>query len=238
MFSSLKNIRIEAGLFFQEESAPVYDANLDEPVSGDGSTTVFYTFNHNLIDVNGDDIVDTEAVDGAYDVIVYVNGESVEISEINATQGKITLAEAPADNATIKIDYAWSSHTNSRVLVYQRRAYGEILGAVSSRYTMPLSDNADYAGSPAESLLEGLEAVLTAGLLMTTNYTEETSGTFNDGKEMTRSARATIEAIKTGVTQLLDINEVELPKKDNRRVKGYPTAASYPGPAFTVTQEL
>ena len=69
----------------------------------DGSNKAFTTQHKPLSDGNHDDVV-TDA-----DVLVLVNGTPATVSEIDAVNGVIELTAAPAEDATITVDYRYSS---------------------------------------------------------------------------------------------------------------------------------
>jgi len=240
MFSSLKDIRLDGGFQTQERRTAVYNAS-GSVVEGDGTTTVFYTKYAPIIDANGDDTVNTTAVDGVYDVVVYVNGVSVTISAIDAAQGKITLAAAPANGATVSISYDWSSIDNAMVTQYRLWAYSEIMGGISSIYVLPVESsavNADFTGGLAEDFLHGMEVELAAGNLLMVTYTEENDGLHKQGLAKVKAVREKIKSIQKRMIKLFDSESVELSQNATASPVGFPVAINDPDPLFSITKRM
>lgn len=223
MFSSLKDIRLDCGFYFEERQEAVYDVDRVEPVAGDGSTTVFYTKHKPLVDVNDDGTVDED------DVVFYVNGTAVTVSSIDAVQGKITLAVAPANNASLSVDYAWTSVADTMVTTYQTWAYGIIVSVLSKVYVMDVADtdvNALFASSPAESYLANLEVMLAGAKLLQVVYTEENDDFHKQGLAKEKAAMSMISDIANNNVVLLDSDFVELQRTDVHMPVGYPDGST------------
>lgn len=223
MFSSLKQIRVDSGFHFKERAAAVYDVDRDNPVAGDGSTTVFYTAKLPLIDDDGDGTVTVT------DVVFYVNGTAVTVSAVVAATGKITLAAAPANGATLAIDYAWSSIEDATVTQYQRWAYAMIVAALNKVYIMDVADtdvNANFSSSTAEDYLASLEAMLAGSKLLQVVYTEENDDFHKQGLAKEKMALKMVADIANNLVVLLDSEFVELQRNPVHQPVGYPDGSS------------
>lgn len=224
MFSSLKDVRLDGGFQIQERKSSLYDSG-GSPAEGDGTTTVFYTKYRPIVDDNGDDVVNTTAVSGVYDVIVYVNGTSVSITSIDAAQGKITLAAAPANGAVISISYAWSSIDDAMVTLYRRWAYAKIISTIAKVYAMPVdqtSTNPDFAGSDGEAFLHSMEVELAAGNILMITYTEQNDGLHKQGEIKVKAVTKMLDEIRSGKIQLLDSEYAEFQRLGTLSMGGYP----------------
>lgn len=222
MFSSLKQIRFDAGFQVQERQVAVFDVNRDEPVLGDGTTTVFYTKNTPIIDRNGDDTVTTT------DVVVYVNGTAVSVSTIDAASGKITLAAAPALNAVVTVSYDWSPVDDTTVETYRKWAYALVISAVARVYVLPVDDatvNPDFDGSSAEDYLTSVEVMLAAGKLLQIVYTEENDGFNKQGQDKVTMGRQMLKDLMNNNIQLFDTESLELQRKATHDPVGFPNVS-------------
>jgi len=238
MFSSLKKIREDSGFLFREKQASVYDVNRDQPILGDGNNTVFYTGHSPIVDTNDDEAIDDD------DVVVYVNGVAVTVTTVDATQGKLTLAAAPANDAVVTVDYAWSSINDNTVLLYQTWAYGKIVAALGRVYVMDVASSAvnpNFADSTAAAYLESLEVALAGGKLLQITYTEENDGFNKEGVRKEKLANAMLDDLGDNKVMLLDSEFVELQQRDVFEPTGYPNGSdesSREGFAFERTDQL
>ena len=239
MFSSLQYIRTKGGLQNVERLVPLYELGSESPAAGDGSTTVFYTEHAPIVDNNNDGSVDE------YDVIVYVNGTAVTVTTVDAEQGKITLASAPANNAVLAVTYAWSPSDDSDVTIARAFANGEISGAISRVYTMPIDDvsvNADFSGSSGEAVLKECEAMLAAASLLMNREGETNSDVDTMAEKLSKRAHDIINSIVERDRSLLDTEGVEFSTNSRQQMHGYPdqdaTDGGNAGPYFTVDQAL
>lgn len=108
-YISLQSIRNEAGM--QNRTS---GGNLSGPRNG--SNKVFTTDFSPIVDSDFDDRVDPD------DLIVYVNGEAVDIDEVDARQGVITLADAPPTDAQMSADYYHSNLLDGQLEELRREA--------------------------------------------------------------------------------------------------------------------
>lgn len=97
-YESLQAILEEAGMSHQQLAETPYG-------TADGTNKIFTVAHKPLSDSNYDDAV-TPA-----DVLVLVNGVPATVSSVVAATGVITLASAPAADATLLIDYRYSPTT-------------------------------------------------------------------------------------------------------------------------------
>lgn len=239
MFSSLKDVRLDGGFQIQERKSSLYDSG-GSPVEGDGTTTVFYTKYRPIVDDNGDDVVNTTAVSGAYDVMVYVNGTSVAITSIDAAQGKITLTTAPADNAVLSVSYAWSSIDDAMVTLYRRWAYARIISTIAKVYVMPIdqtSTNPNFTGSDGQAFLHSMEVELASGNILMITYTEQNDGLHKQGEVKVNAVKKMLDDVRNGKIQLLDSEYAEFQRLGTLSMGGYPNGSESAAEAnkFSVT---
>jgi hypothetical protein len=122
-YCPLQTIREEAGL----QSAK----NNDSPSGAiDGENKTFYVGNAPIVDRNYDD-----STDGS-DVLFYVNGSVVEVESIDPDTGRIDLAEAPAEGATLSVSYAFSNVSDTRVEEMRNEAQGWLNNRIKSYYNL------------------------------------------------------------------------------------------------------
>ncbi|MCS5689213.1 MAG: hypothetical protein NZ659_10570, partial [Acidimicrobiales bacterium] len=82
-------------------------------VAGDTTTrnTVFYVHQRPIVD--GTNAGRTLSAGDSTGVSVTVDGEAVAVSDVDGKNGAITLADAPADGASIEVTYYWNSWQNT-----------------------------------------------------------------------------------------------------------------------------
>ena len=243
MFSSLQDIRSEAGVTRYERQVGVTDVDRGEPMAGDGSTTVFYTEYTPIVDRTNDEDGDVTIAD----VIVYVDGVVVTVSAVDADQGKITLDSAPALDASIKISYDSSDFLDAQVSGVRLSAYAKIMTSISKIYVMPVEStavNADFVGSVAEDYLELAETLLAAGKLMKVAFPDVESSIYEQGKAKMKEGESMLSDIQKGKVILIDTSFNELSDKGTFGPTGFPmtddTSSSVEdtGYAFPVNQQL
>lgn len=95
-YESIQAILEEAGMSHQQLAEVPYGL-------ANGTNKAFTTTHKPLSDTNYDDTVD------ASDVLVLVNGSPAEVATVNASNGVITLKNAPAVDAQMLIDYRYTA---------------------------------------------------------------------------------------------------------------------------------
>ena len=212
----------------------LYSVLRDEPVQGDGSTTAFYTEHAPIVDLNDDGSVTIA------DVTVYVNGTSVTISAIDAAQGKITLAAAPVNGADLTVIYAWSPSDDTDVTIARAAAYGVVNSYLTKIYSTPVETvNANFTGSPAESILMEIEALIAASFLLDGRQTEDNN--VIDGSDLWKKATGYLEKITERKLSLIDSTGAILAEKNGAGISSYPTQSATDdgaiGPFFTAEDQ-
>jgi len=230
MFSSLQFVRTKAGLQMVGRAESLYSVLRDEPVQGDGSTTAFYTEHAPLVDLN-----DSGTVTIA-DVTVFVNGTSVTISSIDATQGKITLSAAPANGADLTVIYAWSPADDSDVTIARAAGNGVVNSYLTKIYSTPVETvNTNFTGSPAEAILKEIEALISASFLLDGRQTEDNN--VIDGSDLYKKGIEYLEKITERKLSLIDTTGAILAEKNSAGISSYPTQSATDdgaiGPFFT-----
>lgn len=101
---------------YETKQAILEEAGLSQVVraevlggDADGSNTVFQTTYYPLSDSNYDDVVDTS------DITVYVNAAPVDVAELDAGTGVVTLADPPANGAVVTADYRYAAVADETV---------------------------------------------------------------------------------------------------------------------------
>lgn len=112
--------------------------------------------------------------------------------------------------------------------IFVNSANAEVFSSVVQRYTLPLSDNTNYSGSPAENLLIETATELAGGLALYRQY-EGQGGDFSDmGIAKIKQAREVLKKIRLGTIRLLDTDGVELGQVSSgvSALDGFPNDAS------------
>jgi hypothetical protein len=202
-YVTLQEVREQAGLQQKERGESLG--------TGDGSNTIFYTGNTPVVDANYSDSVTVA------DLVVYVAGTSVTISAIVASNGKITLAVAPANGAAVTGDYDWSEIEDAVVQKYLDEAHNLIISALSKSYTISDLDT----NTPKLLLL--IEKKLAAGLMLDKEYSvggDETEDM--RGARWIKWAEKQIQDIVDGKTPLIDTNGSTVSTIVGGDVEGWP----------------
>jgi len=93
---------------------------------------------------------------------------------------------------------------------YVKAANGEVATGIAANYTVPLSANANFAGSATEDYLEQLATTLAAGLLLLKQY-EGSGGDMVDlALAKIESARGQLKEIQKGTRALVGTDGVKL----------------------------
>lgn len=171
-----QSVREEAG--FQNYENP-------EVLSGvvDGTNRNFAVSRTPIVDTTDDDNV------GIADVIVRVNGVPVDISEVNATTGLITLVEAPSgDDTEVTGQYASSALPDAYIDKIIVEAEAIVNGSLKKYIATPLSEDlTDWVARARR-----ISVLYAAGFVLVRDYgkntdTEETS---KDGYEKLKTAKS------------------------------------------------
>lgn len=171
------------------EEAGFSQPQLSEVLSGvaDGANKVFSTIHKPLADTNYDDVVDT------YDVTLYVNGTPVSIANVDADNGIITAAAAPASNATVTADYRYSPVLDAYVEQVREEAEDYIANNMAPVDALP------YTKIPPT--IRKIARVYAAGMLLAKEYgfNRDAEGMPKDGQARIKQAEAWLDAyIATG----------------------------------------
>lgn len=154
----------EAGLYHRQ----VLEFNdIDSPVIQLGDYTI--------ADTNNDDLVDKK------DVLVTVDNRSVEVVELDADNGLVTVNPAPKSGQTVRVRFASSSVE----LDYAEQVRSETLSELSAK--IPCSAVWNNEHRPALTYIHRLMA---AGMLLIRDYgfNEDIEGTSKDGYKRLRLA--------------------------------------------------
>lgn len=146
----------------------------------------------------------TDDVPSVDEIVVYVNGVSVEISSIS--ESVVILAAAPPDGSTVTADYYGHSVANVEIELARSGVEAEIFGRFNGMYT-PES----LATSP---LISRIVAYLAAADLGDQAYNEmgsNTPGAVFPPDRLRRVAYNLLDQIVAGVIDLVDASGSEIP---------------------------
>lgn len=170
-YESLQAILQEAGMSHQLLSDTLYGA-------ADGTNKTFIVQHKPISDSNHDDIVDAD------DVFVTVNGTPVSVADVDEVHGVITLDTAPAANATVLVDYRYSSWTLAEVDRLRAEAQQRINDTMKQAGdSAPYSFSLGSSINPAHSTVRAMTRICAAAMLLIRDYgyNQDTELTSKDG---------------------------------------------------------
>lgn len=170
-YASIQAIREGAGLLsFVNNETPTGDT--------DGSNTVFTVVRRPIVDGNYDDVV------GVEDVQAFVDGTAVEVSNVDAAAGTITLAVAPGNNTQVTVDYQFSPISDEYVTQKQDEANSWVNLKISSYVACPLK-------APIPGIITSAAEMYAAGLILTKDWGNRVDSelTSKDGAAKIKMAR-------------------------------------------------
>lgn len=170
-YESLQAILQEAGMSHQLLSETPYG-------TADGTNKTFVVQRKPISDSDHNDVVDTD------DVFVTVNGTPVSVAAVDEAHGVITLDTAPPANATVLVDYRYSSWTLAEVDRLRAEAQQRIDDAMRQA-----GDGAPYSFSlgssinPVHSTVRAMTRLCGAAMLLIRDYgySQDTELTSKDG---------------------------------------------------------
>jgi hypothetical protein len=172
-YASIQAIREGAGLSNRSEN---------EKLSGtvDGSNAVFTVRRRPIVDTNYDDTV------GPEDVKAYVDGVSVEVTNVDAAAGTIELAVAPA-SGVVTADYRFSPISDEYVQTKQLEANSWVDLKIKGYIAVPLQD-------PIPGIITTAAEMYAAGLILTRDWGSRVDSelTSKDGFNKIKQARELI----------------------------------------------
>lgn len=171
-YATFKAIRRMAG---------VHSLKKNETPTGlvNGSNKAFNTQNFPLVDNNGDDITT------ATDVIVFVNDVLAAVDLIDSAAGVITLATAPPNGASIRVNYTYSTVDDSDVAAVRLEAEGWL----NSRIAGKVDTSAN--GWTAPPVFSTITVLWAAGLIQIRDYgsSADTDESSKDGYKKLKTAK-------------------------------------------------
>lgn len=180
-YSSLQDIREEAGH---------QHLNKLEALSGlaNGSNTNYYAKRTYIVDSNYDDVLNVDTSSG--DVVVYVNDSAVEVSAIDANTGKISLANAPANGATVLGTYYHSSINDTKVAKYRKEAISYVQRKINGIINFGAWTDADVP-----PIVQTVVRIYAAGLILIRDQglNADTENTSKDGYKRLSTAKSLLQ---------------------------------------------
>lgn len=177
-YSSLQDIREEAGH---------QHLNKLEALTGlaNGSNTNYYVKRTYVVDSNYDDVLNVDTSTG--DVVVYVNDSAVEVSAIDANTGKISLADAPANGATVLGTYYHSSINDTKVAKYRKEAISYVQRKINGIINFGAWTDADVP-----PIVQTVVRIYAAGLILIRDQglNADTENTSKDGYKRLSTAKS------------------------------------------------
>lgn len=175
-YASITAIRQGAGMLKRVEN---------ETPSGvaDGSNKDFFVEHRPMVDGNFDDNVDIS------DVMVFVNGINVSVASIVTGTGKVSLTAAPANSASVTIDYFFSPLTDEYIQTIQSQVDSWADSLLAAEFKTPLSNE-------VPGVVVSACVMYGAGLILTGDW-----GSNADGELTSKDG---FMKLKTAKTMLMD----------------------------------
>jgi hypothetical protein len=177
-YSSLQDIREEAGH---------QHLNKLEELTGlrNGSNTNYYVKRTYIVDSNYDDVLNVDTSSG--DVVVYVNDSAVEVSAIDANTGKVSLANAPANGATVLGTYYHSSINDTKVAKYRKEAISYVQRKING-----IINFGEWTDVTIPPIVQTVVRIYAAGLILIRDQglNADTENTSKDGYKRLSTAKS------------------------------------------------
>jgi hypothetical protein len=117
-------------------------------------------------------------------------------------------------------------------------AEAEVLSSVAQRYSLPLSANSQFSGSPAESLLSGIATQLAAAFVRLSQHDHDFGDDSTASMKILGRARGRLKKIEDGRIILVGADSSQIPEKESSRagLSGFPSDAT--DRKFSMSQEF
>jgi hypothetical protein len=179
-YSSLQDIREEAGH---------QHLNKLETLSGiaNGSNKNYYTKRTYIVDSNYNDVLDNG---DSGDVVVYVNDDAVTVDTIDGNNGKIVLAAAPPNGATILGTYYHSSINDVKVGKYRKEAISYVQRKING-----IIDFGAWTDVTIPAIVQTVVRIYAAGLILIRDQglNADTENTSKDGYKRLSTAKSLLQ---------------------------------------------
>lgn len=180
-YSSLQDIREEAGH---------QHLNKLETLSGlaNGSNSNYYVKRTYIVDSNYNDVLNVDTSTG--DVVVYVNDEAVEVSAIDPNTGKVTLANAPPNGATVLGTYYHSSISDAKVAKYRKEAISYVQRKING-----IINFGEWTDETIPPIVQTVVRIYAAGLILIRDQglNADTENTSKDGYKRLSTAKSLLQ---------------------------------------------
>ena len=186
-YETITSIRRDAGLLKLTEAATGGMSHRDT-IDGalDGVNKSFHLPNIPIVDRNNDDEVTAD------DVLVFVDGQPVEVASITPENGTIELAEAPAATTEVLlIKYAWSPVSDEFIIEMRKGVEDWLDGLVAGVYDV----SAVFASGVFPNEWKNITRLRTAGYLQIQDWGEnvDTDGSSKDGYKKLQPAMSDLQ---------------------------------------------
>lgn len=200
--ATLQAIREEAGLQHIKMAAT------PTPATGDGSNLDFYVDRKYVVDRTYDDVLD------GTDVVVYVAGEAATVSSVVADTGRVRMVDAPANAATVRVDYAHSVLSDTGAGIVRSEATSWLRSKVNSYI-----DYDELTEGTYPAIFSTVVKLYAAGLLLIRDYgsSADTNLSSKDGYEKIKLAKS---MISDWITDTLDDEDTIAPLSGSLRTDG------------------
>lgn len=161
-----------------------------------------------------------------YKVTHYNSSTAVEtsLSSAEARQGGDEGHYADVDNIRKLAGFLDNANVGDDGIDDLRgRAEGYVNHMLSTVYTLPLSDNSNWDGSPGESVIKSITEDLTTGWLLIREYGARAEGTDKDGYKLLEQAKMMLQDIVDKKAKLLDSEYEEIATASQLSPGFYPT---------------
>ena len=171
-FETITNIRRDAGLYRAVEAMTDGSrANIVGDINGVNKK--FIIPDVPIVDMNNDDIVDIN------DIRAWVNGEEVEISEVDEVKGIVILVEAPKAGSDVVMRYVTSQATDDYIRDMRSKVEQWLIDCIKHAYDInAVIDNGVFPNEWAN-----IVRLRTAGYIQIQDWgtNTDTDGTSKDG---------------------------------------------------------
>lgn len=174
---SLQSIREEAGLHHTKKGeSPTGTVN--------GSNKQFVVARTFVVDRTYDDVLDAD------DVVFYVNGIPATVESVVSDSGLITMVTAPANGATVSVDYCYSVLSDVSVDNVRQEALAWLVSRVKSYIAYD-----DLTADDYPMIFNVALRMFAAGILLIRDYgsSADTDLTSKDGYKKIQTAKSMLD---------------------------------------------
>lgn len=188
MFSTVQRVRQRSG--FQ-------NYRIDSPLKPTGDSSIW---NNNVKDLEKyiPRLSNGASIASVSDINVRFEGLSVGFVSMDVDSGNISLVAGSTTGASFTATFASSPIRGEEVMEYMVEANSQIIGALSVRYTFPLSSGVCIP------VLSELETRLASAHMLIDSYGVSSQDSAEDGYKMLEAAELMLDKYMTGELKLVD----------------------------------